>query len=104
VKLNVWIGEEDCMLKRLFIGALAAVVFATGSVIAGQCTGGDKLKRATTAAAPGLNPQPLPPGRRRYLRKRRHRGVITDYNPQWGGFRRSRRHRRHPNALTVKQK
>ena len=72
------------MLRSVMIGALFATVLATGSTLAGQCTGGDKARRQKTVAAPGLNPQPLPPGRHRY---RRHH-----------------RHRRHPNALTLKQK
>jgi len=71
------------MFKRIVIGALMAMVLAAGSIVAGQCTGGDKGRRKTMAAAPGLNPQPLPPGRH---------------------HRRHHRHRRHPNALTVKQK
>ena len=91
------------MSKKLIIGALVMIVFATGSVFAGQCTGGDKGRRTTTAAAPGLNPQPLPPGRHRYRREHRHSRVSTNYSPQWGG-RRHQRHRRHPNAITVKQK
>ena len=45
---------------------------------------GKKGHRTLTAAATGLNPQPLPPGRHRYRRHRRHR-VHTD-------------------AITVKQK
>jgi len=73
------------VLKRILTGALMAMVLATGSILAGQDTGGDKGRRTRTAAAPGLNPQPLPPGRHRY--RRYHR-----------------RHRRHPNAITVKQK
>ena len=89
------------MLKKLIIGVLV-MVFAIGSLLAGQNTGGDKERRTTTAVAPGLNPQPLPPGRHHY-RHHRHRGVSANYSPQWGGFHRSQNHR-NPDALTVKQK
>lgn len=59
------------MLKKLIIGASVMIVLATGLVFAGQNTGGDKNKRGMTS---GLNPQPLPPGRRHYRRRhRRHR-------------------------------
>lgn len=61
-------------MKKILIGATIAIVLLTGSAFAGQNTGGDKNKRGVTT---GLNPQPLPPGRRHY---RRHH----------------RRHRRHP--------
>jgi hypothetical protein len=62
-------------------------------VLPRQNTGGDKKiktesgkkgHRTVMAVAPGLNPQPLPPGRHPYRRRRRHRVK--------------------PNALTVKQK
>jgi hypothetical protein len=59
------------VLKKLIIGASVMLVLATGFVFAGQNTGGDKNKRGITS---GLNPQPLPPGRRHYRRRhRRHR-------------------------------
>ena len=46
---------------------------------------GKKGHRTSTTAATDLNPQPLPPGKRHYYRRRRQ-------------------HRIHTNALTVKQK
>jgi hypothetical protein len=73
------------MFKSVMIGALIATILTTGSILGRQNTGGDKGRRMKTATAPGLNPQPLPPGRHHH--RRHHRG-----------------HRRHPNALTLKQK
>lgn len=84
------------MFERIVISALMTTVLTAGSAFAGQNTGGDKARRSVTS---GLNPQPLPPVRHRYRRRRSH-----GYSPQWGGSRHSQRHRRQPNALTVKQK
>jgi len=70
------------MLKKLILGASLVLILVSGSVWAGQCTGGDKAR--------GLNPQPLPPGRHHqqyrsnHKRKHKHRHS-TAYNPQWGG-------------------
>jgi len=73
------------MLKKLMIGAAISMILVSGSVF-GQITGGDKETVGAGQKSPtvGLNPQPLPPGRRRYQLRRKHK--------------------RHPNAITVKQK
>ena len=54
-------------MKKILVAATIVIFFVTGSVFAGQNTGGDK-KTVTS----GLNPQPLPPGRHRYRRTHRH--------------------------------
>ena len=56
------------MLQKLIISAVVVLV-CTGGVFAGQCTGGDKIRRTATS---GLNPQPLPPGRHRYRSNHHH--------------------------------
>ena len=57
------------MLPKVIISVAMIVLFAAGSAFAGQCTGGDKIRRPATS---GLNPQPLPPGRHRYRSNHHH--------------------------------
>ena len=70
------------MFQKIVI-AIAIALFAAGSVLAAQDTGGDKRHRASNRAQP---PDPL----------------ISHKSP--GRNKRSRHHHRTPDALTVKQK
>jgi hypothetical protein len=77
------------MLKKLMIGAAISLMLVSGPVF-GQNTGGDKATAGQKPPTVGLNPQPLPPGARQPPGTRR--------------YQLRRKHKRHPNAITIKQK
>ena len=55
-------------MRTILIAVTILIILTTGAALAtGQDTGGDK-RHVTT----GLNPQPLPPGRRHYRRSHGH--------------------------------
>lgn len=70
-------------MKKILVAVTLMIILLAGLAFGGQCTGGDKR---------GLNPQPLPPGRRSRYRSTHHRKHrkhrrSTAYSPQWGGRR-----------------
>ncbi len=54
-------------MKQVLIAVMILIILMTGAALATGQTGGDK--RQVTS---GLNPQPLPPGRRHYRRGHGH--------------------------------
>jgi hypothetical protein len=92
------------MFGKLVFGMLLVFVLGVGSALMAQNTGGDKQKVTRTSMGTTLNPQPLPPGKRRYYSRhhRRHHSNGTTFKPNYTRYKKARGV--HSNALTVKQK